>query len=931
MRSHFAGQNSFFTSVAIGLAVAISCFVRPALAVDNTWTFDGDGNWSDAGNWSLNIPADGGVDALIDDGDTAVTVTMDASRTVNSLTLGSNDTLLIQSGANSVTLTSSASFTNAGTINVTGTDIQTTWLYLPTSGNDTLTNSGTINFQVGAGTGSRTFLGDLVNSGSVSVNYDTTFIKSGGSYTNTGQLTVASGKTLTIANSGMLNQNTGGTFTLDGELENSTFNMNGGTMNFGASALVDNGNFNYLGGAIAGDVKLRNTTFTIGAGTNPETFQLDYNNTLASDVGAGHIINVQSGAAASVTLQSNASFTNAGTINVTGTDIHTTWLYLPTSGNDTLTNTGTINFGGTTGSRTFLGDLVSSGAVNVNYDTTFIKSGGSYANTGQLTVASGKTLTIANSGTLNQNTGGTFTLDGELENSTFNMNGGTMNFGASALVDNGNFNYLGGAIAGDVKLRNTTFTIGAGTNPETFQLDYNNTLASDVGAGHTINVQSGASASVTLTATSFTNAGTINVTGTDVQATWLYLPTSGNDTLTNTGTLNFGGGSGTRLFLGDLVNSGTVNVNYDTTFTKSGGSYTNNGRINVASGDVLTISNAGNLTNLAGTTLTGGTYDVTGVFQFPDALIHTNQAEIILRGANGAIRNSTDNSNALSTLATNGASGKLRLLEGYDFQTAATVFTNDGVLELGDGSFGYTFLLTPATFNNTATGQILGSGMFVASSGVNLNNAGLVSPGASPGAIAVNGAYTQTSTGTLAIGIEGDDNSNPMSPEYDALYADVLNLGGTLSLSLQNGFVPTTANVFTIMDAFTLSGMFSNVGNGQRLTTTGGEGSFVVNYNFGPATVTLTDFVFTADYNGNGIVDGADYVLWRKSPGSYGGPGGYAAWRSSFGLTNLPGAGSGAGSGGIGSAAVPEPNCIAIFLLGMAGLAIAGRRRTAIR
>ena len=95
----------------------------------------------------------------------------------------------------------------------------------------------------------------------MNVNYDTTFNKAAGTYTNTGQLNVPSGKTLTISNGGTLNQNTGGTFTLSGELENSgsTFNMNGGTMNFGASALVDNGNFNYLGGNIVGDVKLRNT------------------------------------------------------------------------------------------------------------------------------------------------------------------------------------------------------------------------------------------------------------------------------------------------------------------------------------------------------------------------------------------------------------------------------------------------------------------------------------------------------------------------------------------------------------------------------------------------------------------------------------------------------------------------------------------------
>src|SRR5262249_33974606 len=159
---------------------------------------------------------------------------------------------------------------------------------------------------------------------------------------------------------------------LSGTLQNSsnTFNMNGGTMNFGANALIDNGIFNYVGGNIVGDVKLRNTTFTIGVGTNPEVFQLDYTNTLASNVGAGHTINIESTVSSQVSLQSNTSFTNAGTINVTGTDIQTTFLYLPNIGNDTLTNTGTINFqvGGGAGGRVFTGDLLNSGIVNVNFD-----------------------------------------------------------------------------------------------------------------------------------------------------------------------------------------------------------------------------------------------------------------------------------------------------------------------------------------------------------------------------------------------------------------------------------------------------------------------------------------------------------------------------------------------------------------------------------
>jgi hypothetical protein len=81
------------------------------------------------------------------------------------------------------------------------------------------------------------------------------------------------------------------------------------------------------------------------------------------------------------------------------------------------------------------------------------------------------------------------------------------------------------------------------------------------------------------------------------------------------------------------------------------------------------------------------------------------------------------------------------------------------------------------------------------------------------------------------------------------------------------------------------------------------------------------------DYNGNGVVDAADYVLWRS-----GGPlqnqidnpaavdaGDYTAWRANFGNT------SGSGSG-LGAGAVPEPTALALFGL-VFPLGLATRRR----
>jgi hypothetical protein len=66
------------------------------------------------------------------------------------------------------------------------------------------------------------------------------------------------------------------------------------------------------------------------------------------------------------------------------------------------------------------------------------------------------------------------------------------------------------------------------------------------------------------------------------------------------------------------------------------------------------------------------------------------------------------------------------------------------------------------------------------------------------------------------------------------------------------------------------------------------------------------------DYNEDGTVNAADYVAWRKLPGTFGGdPDGYDAWREQFGEP-------GAGSGGGGS--VPEPATTGLLVLGLAAL-----------
>jgi hypothetical protein len=67
------------------------------------------------------------------------------------------------------------------------------------------------------------------------------------------------------------------------------------------------------------------------------------------------------------------------------------------------------------------------------------------------------------------------------------------------------------------------------------------------------------------------------------------------------------------------------------------------------------------------------------------------------------------------------------------------------------------------------------------------------------------------------------------------------------------------------------------------------------------------------DYNRNGIVDAADYVVWRNRLGATFTPADYDVWRSNFGQT------TGSGAGATVNAAVPEPATLVMLMLAAAG------------
>jgi hypothetical protein len=195
---------------------------------------------------------------------------------------------------------------------------------------------------------------------------------------------------------------------------------------------------------------------------------------------------------------------------------------------------------------------------------------------------------------------------------------------------------------------------------------------------------------------------------------------------------------------------------------------------------------------------------------------------------------------------------------------------------------------------------------------VAIENQGTLAIGASPGDLNVEG-FTQTSRGTLEIELA---NVTPGSFDVLTVQGNAI-LAGTLDVSLIGLFQPVLGNSFTILET-----TFGNVGGTFAVEDLPvfNDLTFEVIYNSKSVVLQVVEVVLLAgDYNQNGIVDAADYTLWRNNLGAPAGtlandvdggvigPAQYATWKSNFGAT------LGSGAGGVGS--VPEPSSLLLCLM----------------
>jgi autotransporter-associated beta strand protein len=769
---------------------------------DNLWgtTNGSNSNWASdsSGSPLRSSPPSSGSDVVFAaTGAGNLTTTLDADRTINSLTISQGGVQI--NGANTLTMQSTAAtgiLVNAasGTVMI-GANLAGTSTGLTKEGASLLVLSG--NNSYGGGT--------VVSGGTLRIGSDAALgnstaavTLSGGVLQASGNFTMESSRPLMVSGNGALDTQSN-TVTLNGTISGagalqktgtgslvlSSANTISGTVSPVAGTLVlanqnalSSATLAMAGGAVSFSSSVGANAFTLGGMS-------------AASTGAGYDIQLQNTAGQAIALtagSNNASSTYAAALSGNGSLTKAGSGALTLSGNNTYTGITTIN----SGTLAVSGSLSATPAITINGGTLFLNSGNAVASTTTITLANaaGTAFNV----TANQTIGGL--RGGSSSNGTTSISAsqtlvvqesGTQSYNGTVTGDGGfRFNGSGALTLGGVVSNSAGITISSGN----LTLSAANTYTGGTTlAGGVLNINSATALSsgmLTITGGTLGNTSGADITlGSNTQQ-WngdIGYSAPGRTLNLGTGAVTLGANrtvtvqSGTLTVAGAIsgiglgitkTGNGTLRLQGANTF--SGGISINEGSLVVSGGSAIADSAAVTIANTVG------------------AALSVNQAESI-----GSLRGGGANSGGVVI----GSSQSLTVFEAGN-QTFAGPLTGSGsFIKQGVGTINLT--------NNSSTlsGQVdIRTGTIAVSS---IGNAGFASALGTNATILI-GNSQSASTGILrweGVGSETTNknisNSNNHTPELGPnLFA--VNSGAILTIT---GNISSTS---TALKTLTLNG-----------------------------------------------------------------------------------------------------------------------------
>ncbi len=570
-----------------------------------------------------------------------------------------------------------------------------------------------------------------------------------------------------------------------------------------------------------------------------------------------------------------------------------------------------------TGSSWNSGGLLSVG--NLGAGTLQIDSGAT-ATSGGAVIANQATSTGAVTVT---GTGSKWTMGG-------NLPVGNLGMGTLTIADGGLVNV--GSGAGQVNVNAlSTLNIGAGglagvlqagslVNNNILTFDHTNAATFTVPiSGNGLILKANSAGDTTLanvaafTGTVVAQAGLMTLQGT-ANAAGGYLANNNGTLRFSGGTVNLGSASiqadanSTVEYSGSTVRGGYLRGPGTHTISAAAGATTLNAvqtfnSTNIVQDGVaslLNFTNGGTITSNAALSFNAGSNAESGVINVNATLnlYDVRNSGMVTVNNGGAIDNQQGNLvNGGGSRTTIAAGGAVNLLGGTTMELNGSLLVNNGAVT--------------GTVNVNYGSLAKGTGSYDV---VNVNEGGAYSPGNSPGistAASVDFQAGSFSSGAPRLVMELGGTAP--GTQYDQLrVTGALTLNGTLDVQLVNLgaglFSPHAGQSFDILDWGSLSGTFSTL----QLPTLGSGLAWDTSGLYTTGVLSVASAGLPGDYNNNGVVDAADYVVWRKNLGNATslpnddtpgvGNDDYSRWRAHYGQT----AGSGSGEA-IGVVAVPEP------------------------